>query len=155
MVSAWNNQARSGKCGHPKDYAETAILTMATLQEIYHLPLRRTEGFLRSIFELLNLDLAVPDYSTLSRRRVALEIELPCRRRAEPVHLVVDSTRMKVFGEGEWKVRKHGYSYRSTWRRLHLIRFPPLFHFCEVFGSATSANRVRLTAVFTGRALGC
>jgi IS5 family transposase len=120
VISAWKNQARSGKRGRPKDYDETAILTMATLQEIYHLPLRQAEGFLRSIFELLKLDLSVPDYSTLSRRRAALEIELPIRRRDEPLHVVVDSTGIKVFGEGEWKVRQHGYSYRRTWRKLHL-----------------------------------
>jgi IS5 family transposase len=120
VVSAWNNRARTGKRGRPKDYDETAIRMMATLQEVYHLALRQTEGFLRSIFELLKLDLSVPDFTTLSRRRAALEIELPIRRRNDPVHLVVDSTGMKVFGEGEWKVRRHGYSYRRTWRRLHL-----------------------------------
>jgi IS5 family transposase len=120
VISAWNNHARSGKRGRPKDYDDTAIVTMATLQEIYHLPLRQTEGFLRSIFELLKLDLSVPDYSTLCRRRAALEIELPTRRRDEPLHVVVDSTGIKVFGEGEWKVRQHGYSYRRTWRKLHL-----------------------------------
>jgi transposase len=120
VISAWKNQARSGKRGRPKKYDETAILTMATLQEIYRLPLRQAEGLLRSIFELLKLDLSVPDYSTLSRRRAALEIELPIRRRDEPLHVVVDSTGIKVFGEGEWKVRQHGYSYRRTWRKLHL-----------------------------------
>jgi IS5 family transposase len=120
VISAWNNHARTGKRGHPQDYTETAILTMVTLQEVYHLALRQTEGFLRSIIELLKLDLPVPDYSTLSRRRAALEIELPSRGQKQPIHLVVDSTGMKVYGEGEWKVRRHGYSYRRTWRRLHL-----------------------------------
>jgi len=120
VITAWNNQARSGKRGRPKNYDETAILTMATLQEIFHQPLRQAEGFLRSIFELMKLDLRVPDYSTLCRRRAALEIELPTRHRGEPLHLVIDSTGMKVFGEGEWKVRQHGYTYRRTWRKLHL-----------------------------------
>jgi len=120
VVLAWNNQARSNKRGRPKAYDETAILTMTILQEIYHLPLRQSEGFLRSIFELMKLDLPVPDYSTLCRRRAALEIELPTRRRDEPLHVVIDSTGIKVFGEGEWKVRQHGYSYRRTWRKLHL-----------------------------------
>jgi IS5 family transposase len=120
VIAAWNNRARSGKRGRPKDYDDTAILTMATLQEVYHLGLRQTEGLLCSIFELLKLDLSVPDFSTLSRRRAGLEVELPSRRRKEPLHLVVDSTGMKVFGEGEWKVRKHGYTYRRTWRRLHV-----------------------------------
>jgi hypothetical protein len=120
VISAWCNQARTGKRGHPEKYDDTAILTMVTVQEIYRLALRQTQGFFRSVFELLKLELPVPNFSVLSRRRAALEIELPIRRRNEPVHLVVDSTGMKVFGEGEWKVRKHGYTYRRTWRRLHV-----------------------------------
>jgi hypothetical protein len=120
VISAWCNQGRTGKRGRPEKYDDTAILTMVTVQEIYRLALRQTQGFFRSVFELLKLELPVPNFSVLSRRRAALEIELPIRRRNEPVHLVVDSTGMKVFGEGEWKVRKHGYTYRRTWRRLHL-----------------------------------
>jgi IS5 family transposase len=120
VVSAWRNQARSGKRGRPKDYDETAILTMATLQEVYHLGLRQTEGLMISIVELLKLDLGVPDYSTLSRRRANLETELPRTQRDKPLHVVVDATGFKVFGEGEWKVRQHGYNYRRTWRKLHL-----------------------------------
>jgi IS5 family transposase len=90
------------------------------LQEIYHLPLRATEGLLRSVVKLLGVKLRVPDYTTLSRRRQVLEVSLPRRRRDEPLHLVVDSTGVKVYGEGEWKVRQHGYSKRRTWRKLHL-----------------------------------
>jgi IS5 family transposase len=120
VVSAWSNQPRTGKRGRPRDYPESAILTMATLQEIYRLPLRQAEGFLRSIFELLKLEMPVPDFSTLARRRAALEIKLPKRRPDEPLHVVVDSSGIKVFGEGEWKVRQHGYTYRRTWRKIHL-----------------------------------
>jgi IS5 family transposase len=120
VLSAWGNQEQIDKRGRPRDYSDTAILTMATLQEVFHLPLRQTEGLTSSILELLKLDLPVPDYSTLCRRRVGLEIELPRTRQNEPLHVVVDSTGLKVFGEGEWKVRQHGYSYRRTWRRLHV-----------------------------------
>jgi IS5 family transposase len=73
-----------------------------------------------SIVTLLGLDLTVPDYSLLCRRRKLLDVTLPRRRKAEPLHMVVDSTGIKVFGEGEWKVRQHGYSKRRTWRKLHL-----------------------------------
>jgi Transposase DDE domain len=72
VVSDWHNHADTRNRGHPQNYTETAILTMATLQEIYHLPLRQTEGLLSSIFELLKLDLSVPDYSIFSRRRARL-----------------------------------------------------------------------------------
>jgi IS5 family transposase len=120
VLSAWRNEAKTGKRGRPRDYTDAAIMTMATLQEVYHLPLRQTEGLTISIVELLKLELPVPDHSTLCRRRVGLEIELPRTRRDEPLHVVVDSTGFKVFGEGEWKVRQHGYNYRRTWRKLHV-----------------------------------
>lgn len=120
VLSAWNNQARSGKRGRPLDYSDTAILCMATLEEVYHLPLRATEGLMCSIIHLLGVELSVPDYTTLCRRRRTLEVELPRRKKSEPLHMVVDSTGIKVYGEGEWKVRQHGYSRRRTWRKLHL-----------------------------------
>lgn len=120
VVAAWRPRVATGKRGHPRRYTETAIVTMATLQEIYHLPLRQTEGLLRSLLALLQVGLPVPDYSTLSRRRATLEVALPRTRRQEALHVVVDSTGVKVFGEGEWKVRQHGYTYRRTWRKVHV-----------------------------------
>jgi IS5 family transposase len=120
LLAAWRNSERTGKRGHPQDYTDTAILAMATLQEIYHLGLRQAEGLMESIGELLHLEVAIPDYSTLSRRRARLEIVLPRTRSKEALHVVVDSTGVKVFGEGEWKVRQHGYTYRRTWRKVHL-----------------------------------
>lgn len=120
VLAAWNTQATSGKRGHPQTYTETAILCMATLQELYHLPLRATEGLLSSVVELLSINIAVPCYTTLCRRRRTLEVSLPHRRKTAPLHLVVDSTGVKVYGEGEWKVRQHGWTRRRTWRKLHV-----------------------------------
>jgi IS5 family transposase len=120
VLSAWHNVARTGKRGKPADYTDTAILCMATLEEVYHLPLRATEGLTRSIIKLLGVELSVPCYTTLCRRRRSLEVELPRRKQSEPLHMVVDSTGIKVYGEGEWKVRAHGASRRRTWRKLHL-----------------------------------
>ena len=116
----WQNSERTGQRGHPRTYSETAIGTMATIQEVYHLGVRQTEGLLESIGEMLHLEVAIPSYSTLSRRRATLAIELPRTRSKEALHVVVDSTGVKVFGEGEWKVRQHGYTYRRTWRKVHL-----------------------------------
>ena len=93
---------------------------MATLEEVYGLPLRATEGLTRSLINLLKVELSVPCYTTLCRRRRSLKVELPRLRKSEPLHLVVDSTGIKVYGEGEWKVRQHGYSRRRTWRKLHI-----------------------------------
>ena len=120
VLQAWRNTERTGKKGHPQDYSDLAILTLLTLQEVYHLPLRGTRGLARSIFALLKLDLPVPSASQICRRRQTLEVALPRAKSTQPVHLVVDSTGVKVCGEGEWKVRQHGYSYRRTWRKLHL-----------------------------------
>ena len=119
MASSGASPAR----GQSVRYSDTAIECVLTLRSVYHLPLRATEGFARSIFELMGLDLDVPDYTTLCRRAKSLQITLP--KKAEgPLHLVIDSTGLKVYGEGEWKVRQHGYSKRRTWVKLHLAIDP-------------------------------
>jgi hypothetical protein len=120
VVQRWHPSEPENKRGHPRTYTDTAIATMATLQEVYHLGLRQTEGLMQSIGELLRLDVAIPEYSTLSRRRATREIALPRTRGQEARHVVVDSTGVKVFGEGEGKVRQHGYTYRRPWRKGHL-----------------------------------
>ena len=118
VITAWRNSEITGKPGRPRTYSDTAVLSMATLKEVYHLPLRATQGLMRSIMQLLGLDLPVMDYSQLSRRCALLEVVLPRHQNNEPLHMVVDSTGVKVFGEGEWKVRQHGYSKRRTWRKF-------------------------------------
>jgi IS5 family transposase len=116
----WHPTEPENKRGHPRTYTDTAIETLATGQEISPLGLRQTEGLMESIGELLHLNVAIPEYSTLSRRRATLEMVLPRTRGKEALHVVVDSTGVKVCGEGEWKVRQHGYTYRRTWRKVHL-----------------------------------
>ncbi len=74
-----------------------------------------------SLVQLLKLSIQIPHYSTLSRRQQTLEVRLPRSSSRTPRHLVVDSTGLKVYGEGEWKVRKHGASKRRTWRKLHIM----------------------------------
>lgn len=120
VLRTWSESERTGRRGRPYTYTAALILCMATLSEVYHLPLRATEGLMSSIVRLLGVKLSVPCYTTLCRRRRALEIALPRLGKSESVHLVVDSTGIKVYGEGEWKVRQHGYSRRRTWRKLHL-----------------------------------
>jgi IS5 family transposase len=93
---------------------------MAMLQVVYHLPLRATQGLLSSVLQLLGVNLDVPNYSTLCRRRQTLEVSLPVQTKQKSLHLVVDATGLKVYGEGEWKVRQHGWSKHRTWRKVHL-----------------------------------
>ena len=92
---------------------------MPTIKEVFHLSNRGVEGFVRSVFAMLNLHLRVPDHSTLSKRGKSFAVRLP-RNINGPMNLVLDSMGLKIYGEGEWKVRKHGYSKHRTWRKLHV-----------------------------------
>jgi IS5 family transposase len=121
-LRAWRYQGPAQR-GAQFDYSDLAIQCLLTLRAVYHLTLRATEGFARPLFESMRLDLPVPDYTALCRRARTLRIDLP--RHAEgPLHLILDSTGLKVYGEGEWKVRQHGYSRRRTWLKLHLAIDP-------------------------------
>lgn len=120
VLAAWCTSERGSEAGRPKLYSELAIVCVLTLQQVYRLKLRQTEGFVRSLMELAKVELPVPDYSTLCRRRRTVEVALPQLRREEGMHLLVDSTGVKIFGEGEWKARQHGVQRRRTWRKLHL-----------------------------------
>ena len=101
-------------------YSDLAIETLLMIKFFYKLTFRQCQGFGQSIIKLMGLNIQVPDYTTLSRRLKKLGIEVDKIKKHQKVHLVLDSTGLKVYGEGEWKVRKHGYSKRRTWRKLHL-----------------------------------
>ncbi len=101
-------------------YSDQAIACLLMLKAVYRLPYRQTVGFGQSVMDLLGADVRVPDYTTLCKRSADLVVSLPTSNPDEPKHIVVDSTGLKVYGEGEWKVRQHGYSKRRTWRKLHL-----------------------------------
>jgi len=106
--------------GGQQAYSDLAIQCLLTVRALFGLAYRQTEGFGRSLMAQLGLSLQVPDYTTLCKRSAELEVELSPRRVAHATHIVVDSTGLKLYGEGEWKVRQHGYSKRRTWRKLHL-----------------------------------
>jgi hypothetical protein len=105
--------------GSQFDYSDKAIEIMLTLKEVFHLTNRGVEGFVRSLFQMMKIPLPVPDHSTLSKRGKTLKVKLPKKAKGS-LNLVLDSSGLKIYGEGEWKVRKHGYSKRRTWRKLHL-----------------------------------
>lgn len=121
VLAQWTEKERTGDRGASITYSNNAIVMALVLKEVYHQTLRGTQGLLDSVLKLLNAtDLPVPDYSTLCRRGKDLTVPLGKSAGKGPVHLVIDSTGCKVFGEGEWKVRQHGYSKRRTWRKVHL-----------------------------------
>ena len=131
--------------GKPGTYSDVAIQTCLTLKTLFRLPYRATEGLLKSLMRRCALDLPVPDHTHLSRRAATLEVKIPRRPRVGATHVVVDSSGLKIFGEGEWKVRQHGVGKRRTWRQIHLavdemakdiigIEVPPAdWHDSEVF----------------------
>src|SRR3954464_13520640 len=128
-IEAWKASPRTGRGGQP-EYSDLAILTGLTFKAVFRLAYRQTEGLIGSVIGLLGLDLAVPDHTTLCRRAETLEVPRPkppgdgaesgARRDTGPMHLLVDSTGLKLYGAGEWLVEKHGTKRRRSWRKLHL-----------------------------------
>lgn len=110
----------SGKRGAQAVYSDAAIQACLTVKILFGLPLRQTTGFVASLLKLAGLDWPVPDYSTLCRRQKTLVVQLPYRGSGGPLHLLIDSTGIKVRGEGEWHARKHGGAKRRVWRKVHL-----------------------------------
>jgi len=105
--------------GSQFDYSVQAIEVMLTVKNVFHLPKRATEGFIHSLFALLEIAVSVPDHTTLSRRGKKLSVCLPKRAKGH-LDIVMDSKGLKIYGEGEWKLRTRGKSNRRTWRKLHL-----------------------------------
>jgi hypothetical protein len=120
-VKQWYHHGRNGRRGRDCTYSDGAIQCLLVIKQVFHLPLRAMRGLAGSLVQLMGLDLRVPSYSQVCRRQQRLEVTIPrSPAREEGLHVVVDSTGLKVFGEGEWKVRQHGYSKRRTWRKVHL-----------------------------------
>ena len=118
-LSNWNAPRRMTRGGQPL-YTDMAIELVLTLRLVFHLALRQAEGFARSVLRLLGLDLSVPDHSTLSRRGRAFARRQPRAARHDgPVHVILDSTGLQMFGQGEWDAEEHGRTPRR-WRKLHL-----------------------------------
>jgi IS5 family transposase len=118
-VAAWRAAPRTTPGGQAR-YSDLAVETALILRAVFHQPLRQTEGLVGSLLELMGLDLPVPDHSTLSRRARTLAVAPQIRTANGPVHLLVDSTGVKLSGPGEWRVEKHGTKRRRAWRKLHL-----------------------------------
>lgn len=119
-IAAWRAEPRTTPGGQPH-YSSLAIATALTLRAVFRLALRQTEGLIGSILQLLGLALPIPDHTTLSRRAESLEVPRPrSDSNARPVHLLVDSTGLKLCGPREWLIEKHGTRVRRSWRKLHI-----------------------------------
>jgi hypothetical protein len=123
-VAAWRAEPRITPGGQPHLLCP-AISTALTMGMVFGLALRQTEGLIGCIIGLLGLDLAVPDHSTLSRRAKTLEVPHLRRAGTGPLHLLVDSTGLKLGGAGERLLEKHGTSRRRSWRSCISVSMPP------------------------------
>lgn len=122
-LATWT-PAQTGRRGRPPAYSDLAIETGIMLRLAMGRPWRQTEGLLRSVIQLLGLDLPVPDYTTLARRSARLSRTTALKHPTGPVDVVIDSTGLKISGTGEWQHEKHGGRPRRSWRRLHLAIDP-------------------------------
>jgi len=122
----WYAKPCKNRCsGRPPLYSDRCIEVALTLRSLFRFPLRATQGFLEGLVTLLKLDLKVPYYSQLSRRAAGLDVKFYSKKSGKkPTDLVVDSTGLKIYGEGEWKMRTHGKQKRRTWRKLHIAINP-------------------------------
>ncbi len=119
-IDAWT-PPKNGKRGGQSIYSDIAIETSLLLRLVFHLPLRQAEGFLKSILKLMDLYLPCPDHTTVSRRNRTANIRKHTRNLPNgPVHFIVDSTGLKICGQGEWHAKKHGERRRKRWKKLHL-----------------------------------
>jgi hypothetical protein len=119
-ICEWNAPP-TGRPGGQRRYSDLAIVTALTLRTVFHLPLRQTEGFVASLIGLMGLALQTPDHTTLSRRQRSVQVPHTPKGHEGPLHLVIDSTGLKILGDREWQAHKHKTSnQRRNWRKLHL-----------------------------------
>jgi hypothetical protein len=122
-IRAWRAEPRTTRGGQ-RWYSPLAILTALTLRAVFRLAFRQAEGLIGSVIGLLGLDLRIPDHTTLCRRAETLELpqvrDTGSSRDSKPLHLLVDSTGLKLCGAGEWLQEKHGTKTRRSWHKLHI-----------------------------------
>lgn len=155
-IKSWYHKPQKvNQRGRPNIYSDTYIELALTIRSLFHLTLRSTQGFLEGLISLLGLKLQVSHYSRLSRRAGDLNIQLSALAKAngKPADIVIDSTGLKIYGEGEWKMRTHGKQKRRTWRKYHVAINPDTHevtavelteanvHDCNVLADLLSAQK--------------
>lgn len=137
ILANWHHENGECKRGRPFTYSDSTIELFLTIRELLRLPYRQTEGFVRSMLALITEGLDVPDFTSAAKRAAKLNVNLAVLPRRGRVDVVLDSTGLKVFGEGEWKVRQHGPSKRRTWQKLHVAVNP---HTHEILAELLTTN---------------
>ena len=122
-IDQWNPEAKDKTRGRQEEYSDLALQICLTFRLLYRQALRPTEGFINSLLKLMDLDLIYPDHTTLSRRSQTLkelQEQLKKVQKKESIHILIDSTGLKIYGAGEWEEAKHGKGRRKGWMKLHL-----------------------------------
>ena len=119
-IREWK-QSKLNKRGRPRRFSDLAITTALMVKRVFSMPLRALQGFLDSVFKLANIPLVCPHYTCISRRAKEVEVSFKTKTRGVIQKLAIDATGLKVYSEGEWKVKKHGTDgKRRVWRKLHI-----------------------------------
>ena len=119
LLGCWYYQGPNQK-GAQYKYSGQCMMSLLQLKVVFGLKYRQLEGFASSLLGMMGIELSVPSYCQISRRAKQVEVKMDVPKTKGPMFIVFDSTGLKVYGEGEWKVRKHGYNKRRTWRKLHI-----------------------------------
>jgi hypothetical protein len=148
VIEQWHCQMHHGRRGRGYTYSDEAITTALMVKGIFKLLLRALQGFINSIFNVMQIDLMSHDYSSISKRAKHIDIPIWLPRSGKVTDLVIDATGLKVYGEGEWKVKKHSADKRRTWRKLHLAVDPKshAISWDEVHPRSQAANQIEQTS---------
>jgi hypothetical protein len=137
VLAAWYHPNASCKRGRPFKFSDSTIEVFLTIRELFRLPYRQTEGCVRGLLALVSDGLDVPDFTSAAKRAAKLGIKLPVLPKSGHIDVVLDSTGLKVFGEGEWKVRQHGKAKHRLWQKLH-VAVDPTTH--EILAEVLTTN---------------
>src|ERR1039457_1058713 len=118
-IAGWHTD-KTGARGRPMEYSTIAMETAGLIRQIFHLPLRQTEGLMNSLARVMNAAIGIPDFSTISKRSIDLPKHVLSKAMEPGSVVIVDSTGLKVYGKDEWHQEKHDVAARRTWRKLHL-----------------------------------
>jgi hypothetical protein len=119
-IAGWR-PVKTGARGRPREYSDLAIETALFIRQVFHLPLRQTEGFMNSLARVMKADITIPDFSSIAKRSIVFPRQILSKAKEAGSIVIVDSTGLKVYGKDEWHQEKHAVPARRTWRRLHLV----------------------------------
>ena len=143
-IKIWHNDKLTGHRGRSNTYSDSTISTALMIKGVFKLLLRALEGSIK----LMNVELKSPDYSSISKRPKTVEVDYRLHYQSPARYIVIDSTGLKVFGEGEWKVRKHGQDKRRIWRKVHLAVDADTHEIVSAQGSLDSVHDSKILPTF-------